>query len=58
MEETIKSSIWQASLGTIGAVGAVIWAANSGHKGKFWWFIGGGMIGGAIGMILDSANKK
>lgn len=51
--DTIKNNKWAASLGTILAVGAVIFAATTGHKGKFWWFIGGGLIGGSVGKLID-----
>jgi hypothetical protein len=49
---------FQVALGTIGAVAAVIWASQTGRKGKFWWWCGGSMIGGSIGYLLDSATSK
>jgi hypothetical protein len=52
------SRIFAGSFSLIGGVGAVIWAAKTNHKGKFWWFLGGSFIGLAIGAIIDSAVEK
>ena len=49
---------WGLALSTVLAVGAVVYAAQTGRKGKFWWFLGGSMVGGAVGRLLDSAAKK
>lgn len=54
---TLYDRKFQAALGTIGAVSAVVWATMKGRKGRFWWWIGGGMVGGSIGYLLDSASK-
>lgn len=54
MENRFAVSLW-----AIGGVSTAIWATLEKRKGKFWWFIGGAVIGGAIGAIVDSQlNKK
>jgi outer membrane lipoprotein SlyB len=48
-----------ASLWAIGGVSTVIWATLEKRKGRFWWFMGGAIIGGAVGAIIDAqVNKK
>lgn len=48
---------FSAAFWAIGGVGTVIWAASKKKHGKFWWFMGGAIIGGSIGYLLDSAIK-
>lgn len=42
----------------VGGVAAVIWATTHGHKGRFWWFIGGSMIGATVGFVIDEIVNK
>jgi hypothetical protein len=45
---------WQVGLAVMGSVGAVIWAYKNNHTGKVWLFLGGGIVGGYIGYLIDS----
>lgn len=49
---------WGIAFWMIGGVSAVIWATQKGRKGRFWWFWGGAIIGGSIGLILDNVGNK
>jgi hypothetical protein len=49
----LKTNIFASSLGTIGLVGAVVWAAQKKKTGKFWWGLGGLMVGSAVGRAID-----
>lgn len=54
MNNKFATSLW-----AIGGVSTVIWATLEKRKGKFWWFLGGAIIGGAVGAIIDAqVNKK
>ena len=54
MDNKFAVSLW-----AIGGVGTVIWATMGKRKGRFWWFIGGAIIGSAIGTMIDaSVNRK
>lgn len=57
-KEDVLKHKWALSLSTILAVGAVVFAATTGRKGKFWWFIGGSMVGGAMGRLIDAGVNK
>lgn len=57
MKKELNDYKWQAAVGTVLAVGAVVFASLTKRKGKFWWFAGGSLAGGAIGHLID-ANQK
>lgn len=57
-EISIYDRKFSAAGWALGGVGTVIWAASKHKKGKFWWFIGGSIIGSTVGYLLDSAAKK
>lgn len=48
-----KANAFASGLAIIGCVGMVMWAANKGKKGKFWWGLGGFLGGGAVGRTID-----
>ncbi len=53
-----RSRKFQVGLSMLGAVGAVVFAATTHRKGKFWWFVGGSIAGTALGFMIDSMVKK
>jgi hypothetical protein len=57
VKNELKARKWGIALWAIGGVSAVIWATNTGRKGRFWWFIGGGILGSAVGLIIDNSGK-
>lgn len=54
----LKTNIFASALGTITAVGAVVWASQNKKTGKVWWFIGGAMVGTAVGRVIDYMRNK
>lgn len=51
--------VFSSTLWIAGGVGAVIWAANHHRTGKFWWFVGGSLLGSVAGALIDTAiNSK
>lgn len=57
-EDVNKLLLLSGSMACLCAVGAVVFAATTGRKGKFWWFIGGSMAGGAMGRLIYVAGRK
>lgn len=55
---TPVSPVFAGAFWIIGGVATAIWANEKGKKGKFWWFMGGALIGGAIGGIIDYSIAK
>lgn len=53
---TTPSATWQVLLSIAGGVGAVAWAYKYKHSGKVWLFLGGAIIGGSIGYLIDNRN--
>jgi len=47
-------STWQILLAMGGGVGAFYWAYAHHEKGKVWYFLGGAVVGGVIGYVLDN----
>jgi hypothetical protein len=54
----VYSRKFQVSFGVLGGVGTVIWASQTGRKGKFWWWVGGSLAGQAIGYLIDGMVNK
>lgn len=51
--------VFRSSLWAIGGIGTVIWATSKHKTGRFWWFLGGAIIGGAVGGLIDyGVNSK
>ncbi len=49
----LKTNVFASALGTLTAVGAVVWAVQNKKTGKFWWFVGGALVGSAVGRTID-----
>lgn len=51
---TTSSNTWQILLSLGGGVAAVGWAYHYNHPGKVWIFLGGMIVGGGIGYLIDN----
>lgn len=56
--DLLKTVVLRSSLAVLGGVGAVVYATMKNHKGRFWWFLGGSLAGGAIGTMVGILMAK
>lgn len=48
------SATWQVVLSLVGGVGAVYAGYRFKLTGKVWLFIGGALVGGTVGYLIDN----
>lgn len=49
---------WQIGLSITIGVGALAYAIHGHHTGKFWWLLGGYIVGSSMGYLVDYETGK